>query len=558
MAHRIQIFRDGTLLHDSDAERIGIGRTDVNDVALADDGVSRRHGEITATPAGLVYRDLRSSNGSEVRRGRDRFAVDAAAGFERPLEDGDELLVGDPDARVVLSLRISGAEPAAPPTPSPPADENVLRLGTLDLGDGMATILGVNRIDDVAAISLRLEDDKAALLCLYKLLKGVSGIRDTAGLFQTLGELVIDSFPMATHASIYLRNPASPEDFVPLLARTRRGPTAPTPASRTLLRRLLESREAIVFKSPESLGGAVSLISAKIQSGMVAPLFDEDEVRGFVQVDSRTLAGVFGEHDLDLLTLMGNQAALILKNLSMTEDLKLLNADLTSALNRIEVLNKAKEHLSKFVPETVRKKVESSPIDPGLNPTDIDATVLFLDIGGYTKLTEALEREKIIFLVEKYFSAFLDDIHEHGGDINEMAGDGLMIIFQHDDPMVHCRNAVRASVAIRRKTRLINGTLEGLDAIAVNMGINTGVVSIGAKKMEGISGSRWTFTATGMVTNVSARIGAYATNGMICVSPTTASRLGTEFRTKEHAPVQFKNVSQPMPVFEILDGLDDP
>ncbi len=242
----------------------------------------------------------------------------------------------------------------------------------------------------------------------------------------------------------------------------------------------------------------------------------------------------------------------------MTEDLKQLNADLTGALKRIEVLNKAKDHLAKFVPETVRKKVESSPIDPGLNPTDTDASVLFLDIGGYTKLTEALDRDKIIFLVERYFSAFIDDIHEHGGDINETAGDGLMIIFQDDDPLAHGRNAVRAAIAIRRKTRIINGTLEGLDPIAVNMGINTGVVSIGAKKLEGATGSRWTFTATGMVTNVSARIGAYATNGMICISPTTAARVGHDFRLKEHPPVQFKNVSQPMPVFEVLDGLDDP
>jgi adenylate cyclase len=52
--------------------------------------------------------------------------------------------------------------------------------------------------------------------------------------------------------------------------------------------------------------------------------------------------------------------------------------------------------------------------------------VLFLDVSGYTRLSEQLSSAALNALVERYFSAFLDRIHEAGGDINETAGDGFI------------------------------------------------------------------------------------------------------------------------------------
>ena len=535
---------------------VRVGRGDTNDASLESFGVSRQHGEIDTRggPDGVVYRDLGSSNGSVVRRGAERFAVDESVGRSVSLRDGDELLLGPSEDLTVLSVRIVGAAPAAVRSSGAAGSASGLPDSIVQLASGSATVIGVNRIDDVAQISRRVEDDPEALRSLYALLKGVSGARDTRGLFDALSGLVLDAFAGATRITVYLRGAGDDGEFTPLLARERVGGAVATAPSRTLLGRLLENREAILFQDLASVGNAASLVGADVQSGLVVPLWDVEEVRGFVQVESRIAANAFSEKDLDLATLMGNQAALILRNISMTESLRELNAELTAALERIETLNRAKEHLAKFVPATVRRTVESRPLDPELQPRDMDASVLFLDIGGYTKLTEALDREQVSFLVERYFSAFIDDIYENDGDINETAGDGLMIIFQSDDPAQHCVNAVRAAVAVRRKTHAVNEELGRVDdPIAVNMGINTGTVSIGSRKIAGITGERWTYTATGMVTNVSARIGAHATNGKIFIGPATAERVRGSFSLDEHEPVAFKNVSQPMAVFEVLD-----
>jgi len=59
-------------------------------------------------------------------------------------------------------------------------------------------------------------------------------------------------------------------------------------------------------------------------------------------------------------------------------------------------------------------------------------------------------------IVERYFSLFLAPIDVEGGDINETAGDGLMIIFQDGKPNAHAAAAVRAALAITEQTAWAN------------------------------------------------------------------------------------------------------
>ena len=68
-------------------------------------------------------------------------------------------------------------------------------------------------------------------------------------------------------------------------------------------------------------------------------------------------------------------------------------------------------------------------------------SVLFVDLVGYTRLSEQLDPAAVNEVVERYFGAFLDEIIERGGDVNETAGDGIMVIFQDPDPVRHARAA---------------------------------------------------------------------------------------------------------------------
>ena len=238
-------------------------------------------------------------------------------------------------------------------------------------------------------------------------------------------------------------------------------------------------------------------------------------------------------------------------------DLEAKNTELSGALTslqesrqRLELLEQLKGELSKFVPEAVKKLLEQSPNATELEKKNVEVSVLFLDIAGYTKLSEQLDPRKLNQLVQTYFTSFLEIIQAHHGDVNETAGDGLMVIFQSERGGTdHALNATQAAFAIRQRTEKLNEEYGGVfPAIQLHMGINTGESLVGATKM----GTRWTFTATGPTTNIAARFAGSAEGGEIVVGPATAERIRTTFVLESLGERSFKNVSQPIRVFKVI------
>jgi class 3 adenylate cyclase len=155
--------------------------------------------------------------------------------------------------------------------------------------------------------------------------------------------------------------------------------------------------------------------------------------------------------------------------------------------------------------------------------------------------------ERMNQLVEVYFGAFLDEILKLGGDVNETAGDGLMVIFQDTAPRRHAECAVRAALAILRRTEETNGTLEGFsEPLRMHIGVNSGIAAVGATKIEGVAGTRWTYTASGPTTNIAARLASLAEGGGIVIGDATRQRLSDEFAVEDMGPQLLKNVAEPV------------
>jgi class 3 adenylate cyclase/HAMP domain-containing protein len=227
------------------------------------------------------------------------------------------------------------------------------------------------------------------------------------------------------------------------------------------------------------------------------------------------------------------------------------NRELSAAMDRILMLERMKRALDPFVPETARRAIEADPEAPRLAKTARDVTVLFLDIEGYARLSERLDRATLNALVERYFSLFLTPIRAEGGEINEIAGDGLMIIFQADGPVEHAAAAVRAALAIREQTEQGNRDAQGVHPpIAVNIGISSGECDVGTTRFRGPAGERSTFTATGPVTNLAARLGDRADGGQIFLDAATAERTRDRFPIRSLGRVSLKNLSAPVEVWE--------
>jgi class 3 adenylate cyclase len=249
------------------------------------------------------------------------------------------------------------------------------------------------------------------------------------------------------------------------------------------------------------------------------------------------------------------------------DELAARNTELASALTslqasrrQVELLEQLKGELSKFVPDAVKNLLERDPAATELEKRREEVSVLFLDIAGYTRLSEQLEPQTLNTLVQTYFSGFLEIIRAHHGDVNETAGDGLMVIFQGGTPdgrdralRDHALNAVRAALAIRQRTAELNERHAGtLPAVELHMGINTGEALVGATKLGAAGGQRWTFTASGPTTNLAARIAASAVGDEIVVGPETATRIRAHTVLADLGARSFKNVSAPIRVFRVV------
>jgi class 3 adenylate cyclase len=237
----------------------------------------------------------------------------------------------------------------------------------------------------------------------------------------------------------------------------------------------------------------------------------------------------------------------------MVDELAKKNRELETNLARVRLLESVKDQLSKFVPHSVMNLIENNPDHPDLEKREEDLTVLFLDIAGYTRLSERIAQEKVNYLIQTYFSSFLDVILENEGDINETTGDGLMIIFRSPDRRVHAANAIRAALGIRAQTVRFNEAHRGLyEPVTVNMGINSGTASVGSTRFEGVAGTRWTYTASGPVTNLAARICEFASGGAIFVGQETCKRVGDLFDINCTGQHSLKNIRKPILVYRVV------
>jgi class 3 adenylate cyclase len=328
--------------------------------------------------------------------------------------------------------------------------------------------------------------------------------------------------------------------------------------------RLLDSES--LKPSPQRFGTSFHhrFLPAAIEFSL--PLTITTDCHGLLGLGSKLIGEPFNDNDVELLDTLVNNLVVALKNARSFEQIRMLNQSLQlknvelekaldevkAAMRKVEILEGVKANLSKFVPNTVSRLIAKSPNGEMPESKEHDVSVLFLDIENYTKICERLGDAEVNNVIEKHFSAFMDAIYANNGDVNETAGDGLMVLFLDEDKVKNALRAVRTALKIHEDTIKIGQECSSLyRPLEINMGINSGTAFVGATKFDSYTGSRWTFTARGGVTNVAARIGAQARGGKVFLSKTTANRIKDHFTLTPLGKFNLKNVTEAVEIFEI-------
>ncbi|MBW2707918.1 MAG: GAF domain-containing protein [Deltaproteobacteria bacterium] len=219
---------------------------------------------------------------------------------------------------------------------------------------------------------------------------------------------------------------------------------------------------------------------------------------------------------------------------------------------KIEISQKL-AHLSPFVPQSVRRIVETNPELLNQEKESREVSVLFLDLEGYTRLSAKKSAVEMNHMVEEMFSNFVDPIHRSGGDINETAGDGLMIIFKNDDAKTNAVNAVKAAFDIHDQNLQLNYEMaDRFEPVNVNIGINSGVALVGMTVFKGTLETRMTYTATGPVTNLAARLADHAKGGDIIIGKETQKMISGLWPAYDLGLVSLKGIDQSLRRYSLL------
>ena len=216
--------------------------------------------------------------------------------------------------------------------------------------------------------------------------------------------------------------------------------------------------------------------------------------------------------------------------------------------------------MSQYLSPAIMEEVARDPSALRLGGEKRDMTVLFSDVRGFTSLSEQMEPERLVHLLNVYLTRMSDVIFRHQGTIDKYMGDAIMAFWgapklQPD----HARRACLAALDMMAELGQLNKEFEqqGIPRLNIGIGLNTGPMSVGNMG----SARRFDYTVMGDAVNLGSRLEGlnkeYGTN--VILSETTLAQAGADVRARFLDLVAVKGKQEPAAVYELIsvDGTVD-
>jgi adenylate cyclase len=524
-----------------------IGRAPDNQIVLDDPRASRHHAHVKSDDDGsFMIIDGVVVNG-QIKRSANKVFVNGEQKFEHLLKDGDRITIG------ASTLRFE--QPKEERTADLSFDDKPLGHTQLLMSakDVLTTVL---RQADPATTGGASRDKvleslqrKANILSeLYEMSKALGSGFDLDRIFKMATDIIFRSTPADRVIALLAEGLVTEQNaddakLFPIATRARdeklEAYARKMTIGRTITRKVMKDRVALLSQdaaADEQFAGVESIVSQGVRSTICAPLFTEAGVHGALYADRLDPFSAFKPDDLELISAVAAQTAIAVENVRAHE-----------RLAKEEV---ARANYSRFLPEYVVKQLLDNPDSFKLGGVLQTITVLFADIRGFTRISEHAPPEKIVQLLNRYFSAMTDIIFAHGGTLDKYLGDGLMALFGAPTTTPKdAANAIAAAVAMQRRMLSINDELheEGFPEIGIGIGLHTGEVTVGYIGSE----RRSEYTAIGDAVNTASRLESNAKAGEILVSEVTAKAAHSRYQLAAREPISVKNREQPVPLFEV-------
>ncbi len=216
-----------------------------------------------------------------------------------------------------------------------------------------------------------------------------------------------------------------------------------------------------------------------------------------------------------------------------------------------KITNIFNKYMSK---EIVAKIVNDGEESIKLGGDKKDITVMFIDIRGFTPISESLDPEEVVDILNEYLTMATEEIIKYNGVLDKYIGDGIMALFNvpysMEEPELAC---LKAALAIKNNSKKLYDKLyeryeKGVEfGIGVNCG-NAIIGNIGSEK-------RMDYTAIGDTVNTAARLESNAQRGQILISEELYIRVADKVKVNVVGELKLKGKENPILTYEVIDVL---
>lgn len=311
-----------------------------------------------------------------------------------------------------------------------------------------------------------------------------------------------------------------------------------------------ENIKRLGYKPEEFIAGDKTLLDLVIKD-------DVEKVNQIISMNES------GSHQFKVMTKLGTmrwiENSLWLQKDRVNNEMHLqgIMLDITERKTAEEEISKAHKMIEKQV-SILKKYVDSSVLDFMLKEEEINllasevinGTVCFIDICGFTAISEKQPPNIVIQMLNKYFDVIVQELMSRNGHIDKFIGDAIMTLFKDD---FHIERAVEACIAVKK--RINEFISEKDDNISfspnVSIGLNTGPMisgNIGSETIE-----RLDYTVIGDVVNTASRFQSAAKDGQIIIPENIKEKIQDIVDVEEIGELNFKNKENPIRVYNIID-----
>jgi adenylate cyclase len=198
---------------------------------------------------------------------------------------------------------------------------------------------------------------------------------------------------------------------------------------------------------------------------------------------------------------------------------------IVQSFNRLAASIREKDRLetllNRCVPLPLTRHLPQDPALPGLHAVNLEGSVLFCDVTGFTALSEPLPPDEVVYLLNEYFLYITSAAHSCGGVVDSFSGDSVMVVFADDaDDPLHGLHAATCALLIRDTVARLNQCREarGERVVRFRIGVNSGPMALcylgGEERIQP--------TVIGDAVNVAARLCGLGHPGEVTLGEGTA------------------------------------